>query len=172
MHTYTHTRTSTCTVLPNHHDHCGLFISGYTVKSPPSVPSAVTVPKQTIQKQSAASILSSLTASSSAAPSSQQPHTPSTSAAATKKPTPPPPVATPSSPKLDLGSPKEAEGPPKRVPIPSANKSFQLFKKQALEKSERVSYTYNMALCMVQTCGAYTNVLQVNMWCTCIYKGG
>ena len=115
------------------------FITGYTAKSPLSVPSAVAAPKQTIQKQSAASILSSITASSSSssAPGPPQHHAPSVAIA--KRPTPPPP-GTPSSPRLDLGSPKEGEGPPKRVPIPSANKSFQLFKKQALEKSERVGY--------------------------------
>lgn len=128
-----------------------IIVTGYTVKSPPSVPSAVTAPKQTIQKQSAASILSSLTASSSSSASasssgSQQHHaTPaSASASITKRSSSPPlPLDTPSSPRMDLGSPKEeGDGPPKRVPIPSANKSFQLFKKQALEKSERVGCVY------------------------------
>ena len=115
--------------------------TGYTAKSPPSASGAVSAPKPTAQKESVASILSSLTASTSATvavPGSQQRHT--TSSVVSKKPTPPPSSDTPPSPKPDLGSPKEAEaeGPPKRVPIPSANKSFQLFKKQALEKSERV----------------------------------
>ena len=105
------------------------FLASISTMSYAAIPAVA--PKQTIQKQSAASILSSLTASTP----TQQHHTP----AALKKPTPPP--ATPTSPKLDLGSPKESDGPPKRVPIPSANKSFQLFKKPALEKSERVRTT-------------------------------
>ena len=103
--------------------------TGQIVRSSPGTATMATTaaPKQAaVKKQSAASILSSFTAS---APS----HTPSVA----KKQTPPP--ATPTSPKLDLGSPtKESEGQPKRVPIPSANKSFEMFKKQALEKSERV----------------------------------
>ena len=105
--------------------------TGHVVRSPPGTATVATAtaPKQTaVKKQSAASILSTFTASTP----SHQHHTPSVS----KKPTPPP--ATPTSPKLDLGSPKESEGQPKRVPIPSANKSFEMFKKQALEKSERV----------------------------------
>ena len=104
-----------------------------------TIKSSVALYTHASPKQSAASILSSLRASSSSsAPGPpHQHHAPS--AAVAKRPTPPPP-GTPSSPRLDLGSPKEGEGPPKRVPIPSANKSFQLFKKQALEKSERVGY--------------------------------
>ena len=123
------------------HRECSVqTISGRKVSSPP-----LTLPTPTFSTSSSSSTTS---ASSMAPPKKVHPHPPSaasvlssltshtpTSSPATLplvKRSPPP---TPTSPELEAPSPVVT----RKASIPSANTSFEQFKKQALEKSERVS---------------------------------
>lgn len=101
--------------------------------SGPQATKPSTTPKQPLQKKpSAASILSSLTSVTTHTTSIQ--HQPP----ATPPNTLPPAKRTsPSSPQHELTSPMDTTA-PKKVAIPSSNTSFALFRKQALEKTERV----------------------------------
>ena len=115
-------------------------ISGRKVSSPP-----LTLPTPTL---STSSSLLTTSASLMAQPTKPLPHPPSAasvlSSLTSHTPTPSPatlplvkksPPPTPTSPELETPSPLVT----RRASIPSANTSFEQFKKQALEKSERVS---------------------------------